>query len=136
MALMRSVFDRIANTAIDRMGISFAEQRLDATHIQSNIHTKGRLALFMDVIDLFLKSLAEENYRRVPGDIRQWYEKESNGWFGLGNAGERKAKVAQLGRYMYRLLECFREDEAVEKSEAYQLLKRLFEEQCELKKRM
>jgi hypothetical protein len=31
------------------------------------------------------------------------------------------------------LLECFRENEAVVKSEAYQLLKRLFEEQCELK---
>ncbi len=132
MALMRSVFNRIAKTAIHRMGISFAEQRLDSTHIQSNIHTKGRLSLFMDVMGVFLKSLDEENYRLVPPHIRQWHEKESNGWFGLGDAAERKAKVEQLGRYMYRLLECFRENEAVVKSEAYQLLKRLFEEQCEV----
>jgi hypothetical protein len=133
MALMRGVFDRIADAAIDKMGISIAEQRLDSTHIQSNIHSKGRLALFMDVLGVFLKSLDEKNYRLVPSHIRQWHEKESKGWFGLGNAGERKAKVAQLGQYMYRLLECFRENEAVVKSEAYQLLKRLFEEQCELK---
>jgi hypothetical protein len=50
MTLMRGLFDLIAKTAIDRMGISFSEQRGDSTHIQSNIHTKGRLALFMDVI--------------------------------------------------------------------------------------
>ena len=71
MALMKGVFDRIADTAIDRMGISIAAQRLDSTHIQSNIHTKGRLALFMDVIRVFLKSLNEDNYRLVPDPIRQ-----------------------------------------------------------------
>jgi hypothetical protein len=42
MALIRGVFNQIAKTAIDRMGISFSEQRGDSTHIQSNIHTKGR----------------------------------------------------------------------------------------------
>ena len=132
MARMRGVFDRITDTAIEKMGISFAEQRLDSTHIQSNIHTKGRLALFVDVMGVFLKSLDEENYLRVPAPIRQWHEKESKGWFGLGTTAERKATIEKLGRYMYRLLECFRENETVVKSEAYQLLKRLFEEQCEL----
>ena len=132
MVLMRGVFDRIADAAIEKMGISFAEQRLDSTHIQSNIHTKGRLALFVDVMGVFLKSLDEENYRRVPAPIRQWHEKESKGWFGLGTTAERKATIEKLARYMYRLLECFRENETVVKSEAYQLLKRLFEEQCEL----
>jgi hypothetical protein len=132
MTLMRSVFNSICQTAIDKLGISTAKQRGDSTHIQSNIHTKGRLALFMDVIDVFLRSLDEENYRLVPAHIRQWHEKDSNGWFGLGNAAERKAKVGQLGRYMYRLLECFRKNETVVKSESYQLLKRLFEEQCEV----
>ena len=132
MTMMRSVFNRIAQTAIERMGIRVAEQRLDSTHIQSNIHSKGRLSLFMDVIGVFLKSLDEEKYRLVPAHIRQWHEKESNGWFGLGDAAERKAKVGQLGGYMYLLLERFGGDEGVVKTEVYQLLKRLFEEQCEV----
>jgi hypothetical protein len=132
MTLMRGVFERISQKAIERVGLSMSEQRADSTHIQSNIHSKGRLALFMDVTEAFLKSLTEEDYRRVPAHIRAWYEKESNGWFGLWNASERKVKVGQLGRYMYRLLECFSKDDAVVKSKAYQLLKRLFEEQCEV----
>jgi len=132
MTLMRGVFERISQKAIERVGLSMSEQRADSTHIQSNIHSKGRLALFMDVTEAFLKSLSEGDYRRVPAHIRQWHEKESNGWFGLGNVSERKVKVGQLGRYMYRLLECFSKDDAVVKSKAYQLLKRLFEEQCEV----
>ncbi len=133
MALMRSVFNRISQTAIDKLGISTAEQRVDSTHIQSNIHSRGRLALFADVLGVFLKSLDEKNYARVPSSIRQWHEEESNGWFGMGNAAERKAKLGQLARYTYRLLECFRENKKVVESEAYKLLKRLFEEQCEVK---
>ena len=127
MALMRRVFDRITKTAIDKLGICVSEQRVDSTHIQSNIHSKGRLALFVDVIEVFLKSLDERDYNRVPGQIRKWYEKESNGWFGMGTAAERKAKLGQLARYIHRILECFGENKKVVKSEAYQLLKRLFE---------
>lgn len=132
MALMRSVFNRISHAAIGKLDISVSEQRVDSTHIQSNIHSRGRLALFLDVIGVFLKSLEEKDYNRVPGHIRKWYERESNGWFGMGDAAERKAKVGQLARYMFRLIECFSENETVMKSEAYQLLTRLFQEQCEV----
>jgi len=135
MALMRSVFNRISQGAIDKLGISVSEQRLDSTHVHSNIHARGRLALFVDVLQVFLKSLDEKDYSRVPLHIRKWHEQESNGWFGMGNAAERKAKVGQLAGYIHRLLECFREIKAVMKGEAYQLLARLFQEQCEVVKR-
>lgn len=134
MILMRGVFERIGQAAIDKLGISVSEQRLDSTHIESNIHTRGRLSLFQDVIEVFLKSLDEADYAKVPARIRQWHEEESNGWFGMG-ATERKAKVAQLARYMYQLLECFSQNERVTSGEAYQLLSRLFGEQCEVVKR-
>jgi hypothetical protein len=132
MALMRSVFNRISHGAIDKLGISVSEQRVDSTHIHSNIHARGRLALFVDVIQVFLKSLDEQDYRRVPAHIRKWHEQESNGWFGMGNAAERKAKLGQLAGYIHRLLECFRDNKGVMKGEAYQLLSRLFQEQCEV----
>ena len=134
MKRLRMVFDRITDTVVDKMSISVAEQRLDSTHIQSNIHTRGRLALFVDVLGVFLKSLDEAQYRQVPAKIRRWHEEDSKGWFGLGTAAERKATVKKLARYMYRLLECFGKDKTVSKSEAYLLLKRLFEEQCEVVK--
>jgi hypothetical protein len=133
MKRMGRVFDRITDTAIDWLSISVAEQRLDSTHIQSNIHTKGRLSLFADVLGVFLKSLNETQSTQVPAHIRKWHEEESKGWFGLGTAAERKATLQKLAKYAYRLLEGFREDKAVSKSESYQLLKRLFEEHCEVK---
>lgn len=131
MKLMRGVFNRIGQAAIDKLDISVKQQRLDSTLIQSNIHARGRLSLFQDVICLFLKSLEEEDYKRVPLEIREWYEKESNGWFGFGEA-ERKVKSAQLARYMYELIECYSKNEEIKKSESYQLLLRLFNEQCEV----
>jgi len=134
MNLMRGVFNRIGQAAIDKLGISVSEQRVDSTHIQSNIHTRGRLALFQDVIELFLKSLDESDYERAPARIRKWREEESNGWFGLG-AAERKAKVAQLARYMHQLIACYSQNETIKDSEAYQLLVRLFHEQCEVMQR-
>lgn len=131
MNLMRGVFNRIGQAAIDKLNISVKEQRVDSTHIQSNIHTRGRLALFQDVICLFLKSLNENDYKQAPLRIRKWHEEESNGWFGFGEA-ERKVKVAQLAGYMHRLLECYVENEKIKSSESYQLLLRLFHEQCEV----
>lgn len=131
MHLMRGVFNRISQAAIDKLGISVKEQRLDSTHIQSNIHTRGRLALFQDMIHLFLKSLDERDYKQAPARIRKWAEEESNGWFGVG-AAERKAKLVQLARYMHLLIECYRNNKRVNSGEAYQLLVRLFQEQCEV----
>lgn len=129
MVLMRRVFNRISQSAIDRLGISVSEQRLDSTHIQSNIHNRGRLSLFRDVLEVFLKSLDEDDYAVAPVHIRKWHEEESSGWFGLG-ASERKSKVKQLAQYMYQLIECYAQNKRVTESEEYQLLERLFEEQC------
>jgi len=131
MNLMQGVFNWIGQAAIDRIDISVKQQRLDSTLIQSNIHTRGMLSLFQDVICLFLKSLDEGDYRRAPLEIREWYEKESNGWFGFGEA-ERRVKSGQLARYMYELKECYSKNKKIKKTESYQLLLRLFNEQCEV----
>ena len=131
MNLMQGVFNWIGQAAIDRIDISVKQQRLDSTLIQSNIHTRGMLSLFQDVICLFLKSLDEGDYRRAPLEIREWYEKESNGWFGFGEA-ERRVKSGQLARYMYELKECYSKNNKIKKTESYQLLLRLFNEQCEV----
>ncbi len=130
MKLMRGVFNKISQAAIEKLGISTSQQRVDSTHIQSNIHSRGRLALFQDVIGLFLKNLDESDYKKAPARIRKWHEKESNGWFGTGEK-ERKAKTGQLAKYLHQLIECYQKYKKVNSSEAYQLMVRLFEEQCE-----
>ena len=128
MKLIRNVFDNVRDSAIKKLGLSSANQRLDSTLIISNIRIRGRLALFSNTLSLFLKSLDETQFSRVPKAIQDWHATESEGWFGLGPA-EQKIKLQELAQYLYELILLFEKDLAA--SEPYQLLKRLFSEQCE-----
>lgn len=129
MKLVRGVFDGIRDAALNRLGVSVSNQRLDSTHIISNIRVRGRFALFTNTLTVFLKSLNEEQYSRVPEAIREWHAQEPEGWFGLGPA-EQKIKLEELAQYLYALILLFENDDELAGSEPYHLLKRLFSEQC------
>jgi hypothetical protein len=131
MKLVRHVFDTIRDSALTKLGLSAGNQRLDSTHIMSNIRVRGRVALFSNTITLFLKSLDEERFSGVPQAIQQWHTSDPEGWFGLGLA-EQKVKLEELARYVYELILLFDEDSKATNSEPYQLLKRLFSEHCEI----
>ena len=130
MKLVRNVFDNIRDSAIKKMEVSTRDQRLDSTHIISNIRIRGRMTLFSDTLDVFLKSLSGDQLSIVPEDIQKWHTTESEGWFGLGPA-DQKVKLEELARYVYALIVTFEKDEIVKTTEPYQLLIRLFSEQCE-----
>ena len=132
MKLIRTVFDNINKEAIKKLGISSSEQRLDSTHIISNIQTRGRLVLFSNTLTLFLKSLDEDHFLHVPKKIQKWHLKTNEGWFGLGPA-EQKVKLDQLSKYVHDLIVRFKKYDTVNSSEPYQLLVRLFQDQCEIK---
>ncbi len=132
MKLVRNVFDTIRDKALKKLGLSTSDQRVDSTHIISNIRTRGRLALFSNTITYFLKSLDSKQFSRLPESIQQWYTTESEGWFGLGPA-EQKLKLQDLAKYLYELIMIFENDNEITSNEPYQLLNRLFNEQCELK---
>ncbi len=129
MKLVRMLFDSIRDSAIKGLGLSTSSQRLDSTHIVSNIRTRGRVALFSNTLDLFLRSLDEDHLSRVPERISSWHAQEPEGWFGLGPA-EQKSTLQELAEYIYELVILFENDLA--DSESYQLVKRLFSEQCEI----
>jgi hypothetical protein len=102
MKLIRTVFDSIRDSAIDKLGLSVANQRLDSTHIVSNIRLRGRVALFTNTMSLFLKSLDKDHFSRVPTVIQEWHKQEPEGWFGLGPS-EQKAKLEELAQYLHDL---------------------------------
>jgi hypothetical protein len=128
MKLVRMLFDSIRDSAIKGLGLSTSSQRLDSTHIVSNIRTRGRVALFSNTLDLFLRSLDEDHLSRVPERISSWHAQEPEGWFGLGPA-EQKTKLDELAQYVAELVTLFEHDDL---GEPYRLLARLFSEQCEV----
>ena len=70
------------------------------------------------------------NFRGSPKAIQEWHASEPEGWFGLGPA-EQKIKLQELAQYLYELIVLFEKDNELASSEPYQLLNRLFSEQCE-----
>jgi hypothetical protein len=134
MNLIRGIFDNVRDSAIKKLGLSARDQRLDSTHIISNIRTRSRLDLFSSTLTLFLKSLDKSQFSRIPKPIQKWHKSESEGWFGLGPA-EQKIKLVELARHIYKLILIFEKNKVVKSSDPYQILDRLFQEQCEVKKK-
>lgn len=133
MKLVRNVFDTIRDSALRKLEVSTRDQRLDSTHIISNIRIRGRMSLFSDTLDVFLKSLNGDQLSIIPEDIQKWHTTEFEGWFGLGPA-DQKVKLEELARYVYTLIAIFEKNEIVKATEPYQLLVRLFSDQCEYEK--
>ncbi len=133
MKLVRGIFESISKRAIKSLNLSTSQQRLDSTHVVSNIRTRGRLDLFAKTITLFIRSLDKDRFSKIPKHIRQWHEREKEGWFSM-TRDQHKAKLKQLAQYAHKLIKRFKNDKEIKSSEQYELLVRLFHEQCEIKK--
>lgn len=139
MKSIRAVFDEVADGAIDDLEISVKEQRLDSTRIVSNIFTCGRTDLFRKTLVHFISWLSQNQpskLKRLSRRLKEWYERsKEKGWFSVvGNLEDKKRKqlLSDLARWLYQVIQVFTKDKAVNQHEPYQLVKRLFEEHCEL----
>ncbi len=131
MTIVRTIFEDISKAAIQKLGLSTIEQRVDSTHITSNICTRGRLDLFRKTIELFLKSLGEKEFSCIPTDIQEWSKRDTDGWFAMGQ-DQSRIKLEKLARYLYDLIILFEKNQEITSKEPYQLLVRLLSEQCKL----
>ncbi len=135
--LGRVAFAETTDRIIEALGLKVNRQRLDSTHIVSNIAMLTRLGLFCETIRVFLAKLKEEHGRlfgRVSASLRSRYMKEEDD--GATRYGDARSAVARrrlsvCARDLYRLCDQFK-DTAAEKLEEYGLLKRLLNEQCEV----
>jgi hypothetical protein len=132
----RVVFEDAVDKIIDVLGTKVTRQRLDSTHIVSNVARLTRLGLFVETIRVFLRRLQNEHPRlftRVAESLRRRYLRDSgeNTRYGDARSGDSKRRLGVCARDVHRLLSQFAETEAA-KLEDYALLKRLFEDQCEI----
>lgn len=130
MELIRLVFERVGKRAIEKLGISTSQQRVDSTLVCSNIRVGSSIDLFRSCIDLLLKSLSQEQLLTVPESIRNIQEQTGKGWFSGATPSQLRQKLSELVQIAAQLLHLFETDLSVCKTEAYFLLKRAFEEHC------
>ena len=105
----------------------------------SNVATLTRLGLFCETARVFLKELRKESrgkFDAVPEGLRRRYlgddgEKSS---YDDARSSEGRRRLAVCARDVWRLVDRYRGDPGVTALGSYGLLKRLFDEQCEVVK--
>jgi len=78
----REAFAATTDRILETLGTQVSRQRLDSTHVISNIAVLSRLGLFCETIRHFLLTLKTEHPRlsgRVPARLRKRYLKEDGG---------------------------------------------------------
>ena len=133
---VRLVFEETTDRIIRVLGVHVDRQRLDSTHIVSNIAMLTRLGLFCETLRVFLSRLRREHrrlYRRVPAGLRRRYLKEDGTASSYGDVRRERARrrMPVCARDVYRLCQLFAGTAAAQLEE-YGLLERLLREQCEI----
>jgi len=132
----KDLFASITDRIIARMNIGHALQRKDSTHILSNMARLSRLGLFVETITLFLKQLRKRDakkYARLDRDLRRRYvERETGGGFADARGSESRRRLDQCAADAWLLLERFKKSKNARALDGYRLLRRLFDEQCEI----
>jgi hypothetical protein len=134
--LARVAFAETTDRILSALGTKVSRQRLDSTHVLSNMAVLTRLGLFCETSRVFLSRLQAEHprlYGRVPTGLRGRYLKEDGQASGYQDARsvQGRRRLAVCARDLYRLCELF-QGTAAERLEEYALLERLLDEQCEV----
>jgi len=131
---VQKVFDATTDKIIEILSLRLGKQRLDSTHIRSNMANLSRLHLFVRTIETFLKRLKAtypEKVETLPEEIyRRYLERE--GYFADSKSSEAKRRLNDCAKDLLYLIDIFSDDEAVKNLHSYKHLKRLFNEQCEV----
>jgi hypothetical protein len=114
-------------------GVDTSRQRLDSTHLFSNMRHLGRIGLFAATIRRFLVNLRRhhrERFAELGEDFTGRYVNKGDGVFSLVKPSEAARTLEALGGNLLSLVERFKDEAAVRQMSSYGLLVRLLREQC------
>jgi hypothetical protein len=135
--LAKDLFEETRDGLLKAFNVSGGKQRLDSTLILSNMKALRRLELFVEVIRRFLKNLRRQQKalfeEEVEEEVRERYLREGKGgYFAQVKPSERKRVLREAAKDLLRLVERFRENEAVTRLLSYRQMERVLREQCEV----
>jgi len=132
--LATEVFQRITSALIEAMDLDVSRQRLDSTHVFSDMATFGRSKLMGVVIKRFLTQLKRHHWRAhdaLPTPLRQRYTPSQASLFG-DFKGTRKELRQVIAEDLLCLVNRFADDQAVTARSSYQAMVRVLNEQCQV----
>ena len=114
-ALAQKVFHRVTSALIDILDLDVSRQRLDSTHIYSDMATFGRTKLMGVTIRRFLKQLKRQDkdlFGQVKEDLRQRYAVSESKLFG-DHQGTRQQLRQRVAEDLLTLVSTFTEHSGI-----------------------
>jgi Transposase DDE domain len=131
-------FMDVTRALVEALNIDVSIQRLDSTHLLSDMANFGRTKLLAISVKRLLTAIKRhlpERYASLGEDLLQRYEPAPGRLFGEASTSKEGRARAQLqvAQDMHHLIEHFADDAQVRERSTYTSLVRLFSEHCELK---
>jgi hypothetical protein len=131
------IMTEVTNKLISELDLDISKQRLDSTHIFSDMTTFARTRLMGIAIKRFLTQLKRHNregYDSLPENVRNRYRKSQGGLFGevTSDKESRSMLRQEVAEEMYFLITTFSGVKDVENRTTYKDLVTIFHQQCSL----
>ncbi len=136
-ALAKATMDTITVKLVEVLGIRIDKQRLDSTHIFSDMASFGRTRLMGVAIKRFLTQVIRHNkqdYHALDEQLCRRYAPGVNQLFAdtKKDSESRRLLRRQVAEDMYYLIQRFADMDAYTRKDTYKALERIFYEQCEV----
>ena len=131
------IMDALTGTLIEQLDLAIDQQRLDSTHVFSDMASFGRTHLLGVAVKRFLTQVKrhhEADYNALAEELRRRYAPSQAKLFGgKGQAPEDRLKTRQqVAEDMRDLIERFADHAGLRKRSSYKALVTIFEQQCEV----
>ncbi len=131
------IMEDVTAALIEKLDLSIAKQRLDSTHVQSDMAQFGRTRMMGVAIKRLLTQLKRHDraaYDALPEELRTRYQPSGYLLFGdvKKDAEGRRLLREQVARDMHDLIERFADDQKHNTRSTFTMLVRVFNEQCEV----
>jgi len=133
----QEIFETVTAGIIRELGIEIKKQRLDSTHVLSDMAKFGRLKLLAVTLKRFLTQLKRHHgkeYAALPAELRERYTAAESRLFGGGTKRPQpyEQSIQQVAQDIGELIARFGENEAITARSSYAALVRVFSEHCEV----
>jgi hypothetical protein len=135
--LASTIMDRVTAELVNQLELNIEEQRLDSTHVFSNMASFGRTRLMGIAIKRFLSQVQRhhlEDYNALPEALRKRYGVSPAKLFANdGKSAEDRTRTRQqVAEELHSLIERFADHEGLSNRPSYKALVTIFAQQCEL----
>lgn len=135
--LAQITMERVTRDLVDTLGTNIDKQRLDSTHIFSDMATFGRTRMMGVAIKRFLTQVLRHDkagYEALDKTLCERYTPSSHQLFAnvAKDSQSREVLSAQVARDMFNLIEHFANTPSHSERDSYKAMVRIFNEQCEV----